>query len=113
MAFDPVQVIVPNLVGTWLTIEGLRAFQLAAPGLRFESSDPDGPPLAQLAREGGWMVVGQHPPAGTTVEPWSIITVTALRLGGGGGESGDREPREPRPPAGALSVKLEEPNGER
>lgn len=109
MALDPEHVAVPDLVGSWLTFESLREFHLASHGLRLASSDPDGPPPGELAREGGWLVVAQAPPAGTLVERPSTVWVTAERLGGGGGQAGDREPREPRPPVGRLSFHLDEP----
>lgn len=112
MTLDADHVAVPDLVGTWLTLESLRAFHLASHGLRLAGSDPDGLPLSELAREGGWLIVAQQPPAGTLVERWSTVSVTAERLGGGGGEAGDREPREPRPPAGTLAVSVEEPSEE-
>jgi PASTA domain len=79
---------VPNVIG--LPWEEARE-TLTARGLVAAGPDPDGLPLAILARPGS-VVTDQSPESGARVPPGSTITLWLDR-----GEGGVREPRRPVP----------------
>jgi hypothetical protein len=84
-------VVVPNVVG----VPADRARKiLADKGLAATGSDPDGPPLGELAWMDG-VVTDQSPESGAKVPPGSVVRLW-VESGGGGG-SGVREPRRPLP----------------
>ncbi|MGH9089049.1 MAG: PASTA domain-containing protein [Acidimicrobiales bacterium] len=101
---DPQTVVVPQLIG--LPVGEARSLADAAE-LILTSGAPDGPPLGSLTLTGYWVVTEQRPPAGTAVEPASLVVIDFED--GGGGEAGDREPRTPRPPTRLLTAECNEP----
>lgn len=84
-------VSVPNVVG--MPADRARKV-LVDKGLAATGSDPDGPPLGELAWVDG-VVMDQSPESGAKVPPGSVVRLWIER--GGGGGSGVREPRRPLP----------------
>lgn len=91
--------IVPDLLARSVR-DALRTARLA--GFRVATGDPDGAPISLYARQGAWMVAGQHPAPGALASLGSTIVIDIEERGGG--ESGDREPRRPTPPEGILEL---------
>lgn len=65
-------VAVPSLVG--MTVREARRVGHDT-GVVVTSADVDGPPLGALTWPGTWMVIAQHPIAGSQVERWSAVVI--------------------------------------
>lgn len=104
----PDDVVVPDVVG--LDVD-LAADVARDAGLTLAQPDPDGPPLAALTWQQGFVVATQRPAPGSRTRRRDSLVVT-WRRPGGGDPAGVREPRRPAPPHRAAEAAVHPPRGD-